>query len=161
MNKPLVLVIDDEQKQTDMVAKLIEATGKYQAVKAYNAKEGFEVLKKSKAWLKPNRVKLILLDIKMPDMDGLQFLEEMRKQYTEEEIGVIMLTAYEDEDKWERATSGYVAGYLKKPVIEIELLAVLDRFFSNAETRSKMTIKTFERHIEKKKDFEAEKGTRP
>lgn len=157
MQKPLILVIDDEPKQTDMIAKLIEATGRYEAVKAYGAREGLNILKRNRRWFQPNRVELILLDIKMPEMDGLQFLEELRKKFRDLKPGVIMLTAYEDEEKWDRATSGFVAGYLKKPVVEKELLAAMDRFFSSDEAQAKMTLATFEKHIGKKEEFKQQR----
>jgi CheY-like chemotaxis protein len=153
MDQPLILIIDDEQKQTDMVAKLIEATGRYKTAKAYSAAEGFAVLKKNQQWFRPNKVRLILLDIKMPEMDGLQFLAELRKSYDDQSMGVIMLTAYEDTEKWDKATSGFVVGYLKKPVIEEQLIHALDRFFSDDEARVKMTVEVFARHIEKRNEL--------
>jgi len=157
MEKPLVLIIDDEVKQTDMIAKLLNEAGAYDIHKAYSAKEGFEVLKKHKKIIEANKPNLILLDIKMPEMNGLQFLEELRKTYNEEELGVIMLTAYEDEEKWDRATSGFVAGYLKKPVVENQLIAEIERFFSGDSARTNMTMDTFEEHIKKRNQFKKQK----
>jgi len=153
MTKEKVLIIDDEVKQTDMVAKLIEATGRYEPLKAYSAAEGFDILNKNKQWLRPNRIHLILLDIKMPEMDGLQFLAELREKYDDQSMGVVMLTAYEDEEKWDKATSGFVVGYLKKPVVEEELIRTIDRFFLGDDARVKMTVETFARHIEKREEF--------
>ncbi|OGC36456.1 hypothetical protein A2311_03090 [candidate division WOR-1 bacterium RIFOXYB2_FULL_48_7] len=158
MDKPIVLIIDDEVKQTDMVAKLIESTGRYQALKAYNASEGIELLKKNRQLFRPNKIRLILLDIKMPEMDGLQFLSLLRKEDKYSETGVIMLTAYEDEDKWDKATSGFVSGYLKKPVKEEELVTVLDHFFSHEGASAEMTMKTFEQHIAKREEFKKNKS---
>jgi len=158
MDKPLILVIEDEVKQADMIAKLIEATGRYTAIKAYNGKEGLALVKKHKPLIGENKIKLIVLDIKMPEMDGLQFLEEMRRKYNDDQIGVLMMTAYEDEEKWDRATSCFVCDYLKKPVVENELIAALDKFFSGDRARTDMTLKTFEKHIDKREEFKREKG---
>ena len=160
MDKPLILVVEDEVKQADMIAKLVEATGRYRVLKAYNGKEGLELLRNNKRFLKPNSISLILLDIKMPEMDGLQFLETMRKIYSDEQIGVIMLTAYEDEEKWERATSGFVIGYIKKPIVEEVLIGEIDKFYSDPEARVKMTLATFEKHVDKREEFrQARKAT--
>ncbi|MBU1616355.1 MAG: response regulator [Candidatus Margulisbacteria bacterium] len=153
MEKPLILVIDDEVKQTDMIAKLVEETENYRVMKAYNAIEALEILKKNKSWFGPNKIKLILLDIKMPEMDGLQFLDKIRHDYAEDQIGVIMLTAYEDEDKWDKATAGFVVDYIKKPVVEEKLLFAIDKFFSSEEARVKMTLDTFDKHIQKREEF--------
>jgi len=149
MNKPLIMVVEDEVKQAEMIVKLIAATGRYQAIKASNGLEAVELLKKNKPLLGPNKVSLILLDIKMPEMSGLQFLEIMRKKYSDDQIGVIMLTAYEDAEKWDKATDGFVCGYIKKPIIEEELIGAIDRFFSGPKARIKMTLDTFEKHIDK------------
>lgn len=161
MDKPLILAVDDEPSVADNLVGLITKTGKYDALAAYNAKDAFEVLNKSKRLLEPNRVSLILLDIKMPDVDGLQFLEKMRKSYNDDKIGVIMVTAYEDEEKWDRATNGYVAGYIKKPIDEKELVAMIDRFYSAGEARYSMTLNTFEKHIEKMEEFKKERESNP
>jgi len=161
MEKPLVLIIDDEREMTNFLTDTINEADKYNAVPAYSAKEGFEILKKNKKSIEANKASLILLDIKMPEMDGLQFLEELRKTYKEEELGVIMLTAYEDKDKWDRATSGFVAGYLKKPIGKEDLLATLDHFFSGDSARTNMTLDTFDEHIKKRKEFEREKKSKP
>ncbi|MBU0502491.1 MAG: response regulator, partial [Candidatus Margulisbacteria bacterium] len=98
-----------------------------------------------------NRIRLIFLDIKMAEMDGLQFLEKIRKDYGEE-IAVTMLTAYEDAEKWDRATSGFVIRYLKKPFEPDEIVSTADDFFAGKS--GKMTLDTFEEHIEKRDDLE-------
>lgn len=161
MEKPLILAVDDEPGVADNLVGIIKKADKYDALAAYNAKDAFEILKKNRRFLKPNRVSLILLDIKMPDMDGLQFLEKMRKSYDDDKIGVIMVTAYEDEEKWDRATSGFVAGYLKKPIDEKEMMAMIERFYSDSEARYGMTMDTFEKHIEKREEFKKERKANP
>lgn len=151
--KPIVLVVDDEVEVANGIADIVKKMGAFEVVTEYSAKGAFEVLRKNKHWFGPNRVNLILLDIMMPDMDGLQFLEELRKTYRDEQIGVIMVTAYEDEEKWEKATDGFVAGYITKPFREEAIHSAVEKFFSDPEGRYKMTIATFEKHIEKMKEF--------
>jgi len=158
MDKPIILVVDDEPEIAKYFVDVINENGRYAAISAYSAKEALDLLNKYRKLLglAGNKIKLILLDIKMPEMDGLQFLEAMRRQYNEEQIGVIMLTAYEDADKWDRATSGLVSGYLKKPVAKEDLLASIERFFSSPSARDEMTVDTFKKHIDKKEEFEFE-----
>ncbi|MEK6557122.1 MAG: response regulator, partial [Candidatus Margulisiibacteriota bacterium] len=78
-----------------------------------------------------NKISTIILDLKMPNMNGLQFLKELRKQeYFVTKMPVIILSAYEDKEKWQEVTdhqSGYVCGYCKKPVNMDELLLALQR----------------------------------
>jgi CheY-like chemotaxis protein len=155
MAKPLILIVDDDKDVADEMRLTISDSKKYDVVTAYSAKEAIQVLKKNRKLLseQKNKVRCIVLDIKMPEMDGLQFLENIRKEYNEDQIGVIMMTAYEDADKWERATQGIVAAYLKKPYREDELIKTLDRFFSGEQEKIKMEMETFEKHIERRKKF--------
>lgn len=155
MAKSLVLVVEDEVKYAEKIAETIKASGRYEAITANSAKEAFELLKKHNGFLSlfQNSIRLILLDIKMPEMDGLQFLAEMRKKFPAERIGVVMVTAYEDEEKWDKATDGWVVGYISKPFDPLTLVSVVDRFFSNPEAYVDMTLETFERHIQKKEEF--------
>jgi len=152
MDKPLIMIVDDEVDLTNSIANVIRDTKKYDVVTAYSAKEALEQLAKNKLFfgLGGNRIRLIFLDIKMPEMDGLQFLEKVRKDFGED-IGISMLTAWEDEEKWDRATSGFVINYIKKPFKAEELLATIESFFSGKE--AKMVLDTFEKHIEKRDEF--------
>lgn len=153
MAKPLIMVVDDEIDLANAIANTIKDTNRYEVLVANSAKDALGHLSKSKILLGlgGNKIRLILLDIKMPDMDGLTFLEKTRKEFGEN-IGVCMLTAWEDAEKWERATSGFVVGYIRKPFDPTELLATIDKYFAGKE--GEMVLKTFEKHIEKRKEFE-------
>lgn len=159
MDKPLILIVEDDVDVANSTAKLIRASGEYNVIVANSANDALKEIKKERIWLGlgGNRIKLILLDIKMPGMDGLQFLKEIRKTNNDENIGVIMVTAYEDEEKWEEATSGFVAGYIRKPFEEKQLLDAINKFFSNPDARYKMTLETFEKHIHKMEEFKQQK----
>jgi CheY-like chemotaxis protein len=152
MANPLIMVVDDEVDVANSIAHVIEDTKKYEVITAYSAKEALEQLAKNKVLfgLGGNRIRLVVLDIKMPEMDGLQFLEKIRKEYGED-IGVTMLTAWEDEEKWDRATAGFVVNYIKKPFKSDELVSTIDRFFEGKE--GKMVLETFEKHVKKREEF--------
>lgn len=152
MANPLIMVVDDEVDVANSITATLKDTKRYEVITAYSAKEALEHLKKNKVLmgLGGNRIRVILLDIKMPEMDGLQFLEKIRKDYGED-IGVSMLTAWEDEEKWDRATSGFVINYIRKPFKSEELIATVDSFFEGKQ--EKMILKTFEKHLEKREDF--------
>jgi len=152
MDKPLILVVDDEKHVADTIATLIRRTGRYEATAVYSGKEALAKFSKNKIMLGlgGNKIRLAILDIKMPEMDGLQLLEKIRRQYGEG-IGLMMLTAFEDEEKWDRATSGFVIDYIKKPYDEKVLIEQIDNFF--AGKGDKMTIKTFEKHLDKRDEL--------
>lgn len=152
MANPLIMVVDDEVDVANSIAHVIEDTKKYEVITAYSAKEALEQLAKNKVLfgLGGNRIRLVVLDIKMPEMDGLQFLEKIRKEHGED-IGVTMLTAWEDEEKWDRATAGFVVNYIKKPFKSDELVSTIDSFFEGKE--GKMVLETFEKHVKKREEF--------
>jgi CheY-like chemotaxis protein len=154
MSKPVVMVVDDEVDVANSIANVIKDTGRYEVITAYLAKDALEQLSKNKVFfgLGGNRIRLVLLDIKMPDMDGLQLLERIRKDYGED-IGISMLTAWEDEEKWDRATSGFVVNYIKKPFKTDELIGTIDKYFEGKE--GKMVLDTFEKHIQKREEWKA------
>jgi len=156
MSKPMVMVVDDEADVANSIANTIKDSGKYEVIVANSGQEALDNLKKHKVMfgLGGNHIRLILLDIKMPQMSGLEVLEKIRQDFGED-IGISMLTAWEDEEKWERATSGFVVNYIKKPFKSEELIATIDDFFAGKE--GMMVLDTFEKHISKREKFEQEK----
>jgi CheY-like chemotaxis protein len=157
MAKPLVMVVDDEVDVANVITSVIKDSGKYDVLTAYSAPEALTNLAKNKVFfgLGGNRIRFIFLDIKMPEMDGLQFLDKVRKEFGED-IGVSMLTAWEDEEKWDKATSGFVVNYIKKPFKGNEILTTLEGFFAGKD--AKMVLDTFEKHIEKREEFRKPKS---
>ncbi|MCU0640732.1 MAG: response regulator [Candidatus Margulisbacteria bacterium] len=152
MAKPVVMVVDDEIDVANVITGVIKDSGKYEVLTAYSAQEALANLAKNKVFfgLGGNRIRFCFLDIKMPGMDGLQFLAKVRKDFGED-IGVSMLTAWEDEEKWDKATSGFVVNYIKKPFKSQEIISTLDNFFAGKD--AKMVLDTFEKHIEKREEF--------
>ncbi len=155
--KPLIMVVDDEVDITNALAGIIKDDGKYDVLIANNANDALEQLTKNKLLfgLGGNRIRFIFLDIKMPEMDGLTFLKKVRKSFGED-IGVSMLTAWEDEDKWDKATGGFVVNYIRKPFKSEEIMGTLDKFFQGGE--GKMVLDTFEKHLDKKEEFKKNKN---
>ncbi len=82
---PKILLIDDEKNIRLLYKDELVKQG-YHVYEAGSGLEGFDIMKQ-------NPIELIVLDIRMPDMDGLEFLSELRK--TNREIPVILCTAYD------------------------------------------------------------------
>ncbi len=107
-----ILVVDDDKEIVGAIEIYLKKEG-YNILKAYN---GNEALKK----IKENEIHLIILDIMMPEKDGIETLEEIRKNKT---IPVILLSAKsEDYDKIGGLNSG-ADDYITKPFNPLELIA--------------------------------------
>lgn len=107
-----ILVVDDEKEIADLVEVYLQNDG-YQVHKFGNAEDAF-------ACLSENEISLALLDVMLPDMDGLSLLQEIRKKYL---FPIIMLTAkVEDIDKIKGLTLG-ADDYITKPFNPLEVMA--------------------------------------
>jgi CheY-like chemotaxis protein len=112
------LVVDDEEALRNLAARLIEKRG-YQVLTAGDGAEALAVLARGA------RVDLMVLDVMMPGVDGLQTLEQVRARgYTK--LPVVLLTA---QTKDEQILGGYQKGadcYITKPLQPSMLLNVVD-----------------------------------
>ena len=107
-----ILVVDDDKEIVGAIEIYLKNEG-YNIIKAYNGKEALYLVNK-------NDIHLILLDIMMPEKDGLETLEELRKT---KNIPVILLSAKsEDYDKIGGLNLG-ADDYITKPFNPLELIA--------------------------------------
>lgn len=140
--KPLVLVVEDNERQSKVIVDIINETGLYRALTAYNGHDAFEILNMHQRGFDflSNRIACILLDWQMPRMNGEEFLRRLRekegrspfKRY----IPVVIISAYGDTERRmlaEDSTLGLASGYLLKPFDEAELLNILKRIIINKE----------------------------
>ena len=88
---PLILVVDDTALARDAVARLLETEG-FQTERAANGREAY-------AKLYTQKPDLVLLDLMMPELDGITLLRMIRRHPLWETIPIIVLTALPDENK--------------------------------------------------------------
>jgi len=112
-NKPLVLVVDDDQSMRALLQKQMELDG-YRVVVAEN---GLRAVDAVEAEL-PD---VVLLDAQMPAMDGFQVAEALKASERTRTIPVIMVTVLEDHASKLRALAAGVQEFLTKPVDRSEL----------------------------------------
>lgn len=112
MNKQSILVIDDEAQIQKLLEIVLDSHG-YAVNQALNGKEGIV-----KAANHPPD--LILLDLGLPDMNGLQVLRELRKWYHK---GIIILSVRNEESIVVEALDAGASDYLCKPFRNAELVA--------------------------------------
>jgi len=110
-----ILIADDESLRVMSLKGQLEALGHKVVAEASNGKEAVHLADE----LRPD---LAILDIKMPEMDGI---EAAQKIMAARPIPIILLTAYSERELAERAASANVAAYLMKPVSEQDLLPAI------------------------------------
>lgn len=102
-----VLVVDDDRTTRKMISLILKSKG-YEVVTAEN---GIEALQK----LGLERINLILTDMNMPYMDGIEFIKQVRANPDMSNIPIVMITTEADEDEKRRAFEAGVDDYLVKP----------------------------------------------
>ncbi|MBM4336902.1 MAG: response regulator [Deltaproteobacteria bacterium] len=103
-----VLVVDDSAIMRKVIAQILEMLG-HDSVPASNGIDAFDRLKEHED------VRLILLDWNMPEMNGIEFLREIKGRQKLAEIPVIMLTTESERRKMIEAIEAGAKHYLTKP----------------------------------------------
>ncbi len=101
-----ILVVDDEPKVCEQVKLFFQSKG-YEATTATNGEEAI-------AKLKYERPHLVLLDVRMPGVNGIEVLRQAKK--LDPAVGVIMVTAVQDEEVFKEALEEGAFDYLTKPL---------------------------------------------
>jgi len=116
-----ILVVDDTEDGHDLLEVLLFQIGYKNLVKAYSAEEALEQLSRQHEAGKP--AGLVLLDILMPVVDGVQTCSMIRADERFNEIPILMVTANTDENKLKEAFEAGAMDYLEKPISKTELEA--------------------------------------
>ena len=112
-----ILVVEDVESNFLLLKAII---GKiYTLLHAWNGREAVEMYEQSQ----PD---LILMDIKMPEMNGIEALKEIRKKDTN--IPIIMQSAYAFENDMEAARAAGSNGFITKPINIVELKKTISKF---------------------------------
>lgn len=128
--KPVILLVDDE----DTIRMFLEKTLRDEGYEALTAATGGEALELTRSEL-PD---LVLLDLKLPDMSGLEVLRQIKEEVPE--VCVIMLTAFGDIETAVTAMKKHAFDFVSKPVNLEQLLITIDK---GLESR-KLTRELFE-----------------
>ncbi|HSK74928.1 MAG TPA: sigma-54 dependent transcriptional regulator [Thermoanaerobaculia bacterium] len=141
--KPLVLVIDDETGSRESMAIALEKAGL--------AVRTFDDAKKALEFLDENDARLAVCDLRMPGMDGLAFLNEIRERKID--LGVILVTAYGSIESAVQAMRVGADDYLTKPV---DLYELRQRVMNLAEKQQlKEEVTNLREMLDKRYGFES------
>lgn len=116
--KKKALVCDDDQHIRDLVQAILELNG-YSVITAENGRKALELLENTSV---RKQLNLMILDVRMPEMTGLDVLDSLRESGMIDEIPVIMLTAEVTNDD---IVLGYEKGasyYITKPFTKQQLI---------------------------------------
>lgn len=110
-----ILVIDDEPMNLKMIEFILKDEPMYETICSFGGREGLNILKQTE-------VDLILLDVKMPGMDGFETLRNIRKKY---DIPVVFMTGEKNFEMIEKASEFAVDDYITKPFLPLALKEVI------------------------------------
>jgi len=108
-----ILIIDDDQSIRESVSELLISEG-HEVVTAANGLDGLDLLKK-------NKIKLVIVDLRMPIMDGWEFKQSLDADPSYKELPVFVFSATPDY----RPPGITATGFITKPVDIEELLRML------------------------------------
>lgn len=120
MLKPVILIVDDERPYVDLLGELLEKYG-LEAHTAYDAGDALFRLRAKK----PD---LILMDLKMPQMDGLSLIDRLRSERKWQQIPIIVVSAKTGREDQKAALDAGANRFLTKPFSSNDLRKVLGEF---------------------------------
>jgi CheY-like chemotaxis protein len=121
LERKKILLVDDDADNRFSISKILEAQ-KAIVIQASNGKEGIEL------WRNNKDISLILMDVMMPEMDGYEAIEQIRKHENGKNISIISLTAKTQADEREKSINSGASDYMSKP-IDADLLISLAKIW--------------------------------
>jgi len=137
-DKPVILVVDDQFQNVELLEAYLVPQG-YEIVKAASGEEALEKLS-------GNQIDLILLDVMMPGMSGIEVLQKLRADKKTGLIPVVMVTVLKETEDKIKALEAGCDDFISKPFDKVELLA---------RVKSILKISYYLRQLEEKEKFKA------
>ena len=115
-----ILVVEDNEKNMYLISFILKKKG-YEVIEATTGEQGVELAIRDK----PD---LILMDIQLTDMDGLEATKRIRGSEADHEIPIIALTSHAMVGDRERALAAGCTGYIEKPIDPETFMAEVEKF---------------------------------
>jgi DNA-binding NtrC family response regulator len=128
-----ILVIDDEVDIRESMSRILERNG-YSVLTAQDGEEGLKTVGE-------HDIDIVLCDIAMPKMDGIEFLKKIRKFTLKTEV--IIITGQSTVDRCVEAIEQNTCGYLIKPLKVEDILDNIRRAEKRVEEKKKMLESAF------------------
>lgn len=118
----IILIVDDDEALREALRKILEDDG-YGIIVAASGEQAIEILRE-------HPVDLMLTDIRMPGMSGLDLLKKVREIHST--LGVIILTGYGEIESYIEAMHFGALEYLSKPFKANELKFIVNKILNNS-----------------------------
>lgn len=139
-----ILIVDDHKLIRQGIAQFLENDEKY--VLTGEASEGIEALE----FLESNQIDLVLTDISMPHMDGIELAKNIHSEYPD--IKIVGLTIMNDNNHIKKLMNAGAVGYILKNCSESELKKALDKVMDGETYYSPEATETVMNSLMKKKN---------
>ena len=127
-----VLIVDDE----DVIRQMVTRVLKYMGINSDSAENGFQALEK----LKTERFDIIIADIRMPNMDGMELLKIAGTDYPD--IDVIIMTAHAARYSFVDVVEAGATDFINKPFSVEEMKAKMERVLRERGTMKELAVKS-------------------
>lgn len=118
MTNELILIVEDNEKNRRLLRDVLQVNG-YQTLESETAEEGIEIARQSQP-------ALVLMDIQLPGISGIQAFQQLQAEEATRGIPVIAVTASAmQEERAQIETAGF-AGYQPKPIQVMEFVKAVD-----------------------------------
>ncbi|MDO8735488.1 MAG: response regulator [Thermoleophilia bacterium] len=124
MSKAKILIVEDNLMNLELVSDVLEAHG-YEVLQADTGRKALEIAGREQP-------ELVLMDIQLPEMDGLEVTRLLKEDERTSHISVIALTAHAMRGDEERAREAGCSGYIAKPINTREFAGVIADFLAES-----------------------------
>jgi len=115
-----ILIVEDNEHNMYLINFILEKNG-YETIKALNGEEGIVLAMKEK----PD---LIIMDIQLPDINGLEVTRRIRKSKADGTIPIIAITSYAMSGDRDKALEAGCTGYIEKPINPDTIMAEIEEY---------------------------------
>ena len=126
-----ILVVDDAALNLRYATDILHRT--YPQYTIYQCQEPGQV----EQLVTEKEIDVLLLDISMPEISGIDLLERLRNRLNSDELQIIMLTALDDDEVFQKCFELGANDYVKKPFSRVELISRLNHAIKGIETSAR------------------------
>ena len=123
MNKGQILIVEDDYRSCELFKDILEADG-YQILSADSGQKALKILESE-------RPDLILMDILLPDINGLEVVKLIKTQAEISKIPIIAVTALAMEKDMRKCLAAGCNDYITKPIDTIEFISKIEKCLEN------------------------------